>query len=120
MKGKERVPQEALVVSEESFEELLKPKLEESYVRALDLFNNCGPNISFDVTNVLYLASSQGKEKLDEVLDRLEEHYEKHLYYQDPEIRGIVRDNLLDINPTEVVFLRICTDVLGLEPNQPN
>ncbi|MFC1710064.1 hypothetical protein ACFL0F_00180 [Patescibacteria group bacterium] len=111
---------ESIIFSEETFKEILEPMLGDTYERALKLFRDCGPNLSFDITNVLHIASSQGEEKLDEVLERLEKHYNEHLAYQHPEIRGCVRDNLLGgINPTHAEFLRICSNVLGLEPNPP-
>ena len=107
------------LITEESFGELLKSSLGDTYGRALKIFHNYGPNLSFDVTNVLVHALSQGQEKVDTVIKRLEKHYDKHLAYQDPRIRGAVKDNLLDVNPTQAEFLRICTDVLELKPN-PN
>jgi len=102
-------------VSEENFRELLQPKLTESWDRALLVFNNYGPNLSFDVANVLLHAAGQGN--VDEILSLLEEHYEKHLQFQHPEIRGIVKDYLLNVNPTEEMFVRICTVNLKLQPN---
>lgn len=100
-------------VSEQQFCEILQPKLGDSWDRALTVFRDYGENLAFDVTNVLDHAANQGK--VDEVLGILEEHYEKHLYFQHPEIRGTVKDNLLDVNPTEGMFLRICQQTLGLQ-----
>jgi len=102
-------------VSEEKFRELLQPKLTEAWDRALLVFNNYGPNLSFDVANVLLHASKQ--DKVDEILKILEEHYETHLQFQHPEIRGTVSDRLLGVNPTKAMFLRICIDNLNLQPN---
>lgn len=100
-------------VSEKLFNELLQSKLGASWDRALRLFRNCGENLSYDVTNVLIHAADKGK--IEEVLKILEEHYESHLQFQHPEIRGQVRDNLLHVNPTQEVFLRICVQTLGLK-----
>lgn len=105
------------LINLDTFRDLLKPLLGENYERALALFHNYGPNLSFDVTNVLMQASSQGKDKVNTVMQRLEKHYEEHLCYQDPRIRGTIKDNLLGVNPTEAEFLRICEDVLALKPN---
>jgi hypothetical protein len=80
----------------------------------LAVFHNCGENLAWDVTNVLMHAVDKGK--VDEVLGILEEHYEKHLQFQHPDIRGTVEDRLLRVNPTEAVFLRICRNTLGLQP----
>jgi len=101
-------------VSEEEFETVLRAKLGSFWDRAIDLFRNCGPNLSYDVTNVLLLAVEQ--EKTDQVLSAIERHYEKHLKYQHPDIRGLVSNVLIGVNPTEVMFLDICTGVLGLQP----
>ena len=105
------------MVSERQFQKLLQPKLGESYERALTLFRGYAPNRSFDVTNVLHLATKQEQGKVDRVLAILEEHFDNHVGYQDPEIRGSVRDNLLNVNPTDQMFLRICEITLGLQPN---
>src|SRR3972149_10126347 len=106
---------EAPVVSEEKFQRLLQPRLTDQWDRAASLFKNYGPNLSFDVANVLIHAVDQGK--AEEILDILETHYEEHLQFQHPEIRGTVRDNLLAVNPTQTMFLRICTINLNLMPN---
>lgn len=103
-----------IVVNQEQFDQILRAKLGTSWDRALALFCNYGPNLGYDVTNVLLHASDQGR--LEEVLGILEEHYQSHLQYQHPEIRGTVRDRLLGVNPTRAMFLRIC-QLLGLQPN---
>ena len=100
-------------VSEQQFCEILQSRLGDSWDRALIVFRNCGKNLAFDVTNVLDHAAKQGK--VDEVLDILEKHYEKHLSLQHPKIRGTVEDGLLGVNPTQSMFLRICQQTLGLQ-----
>jgi len=101
-------------VSEQQFRDILQPKLGASWDRALTAFRNCGENLGYDVTNVLLHAADQGK--VDEVLGTLEEHYQSHLSFQHPEIRGTVSDRLLGVNPTQAMFLRICQQTLGLQP----
>jgi hypothetical protein len=102
-------------ISEQQFRDILQSKLGASWDRALSVFHNCGPNLAYDVTNVLLHATDQGK--VDEVLGILEEHYQSHLQFQHPEIRGTVSDRLLGVNPTQAMFLRICQQKLGLQPN---
>ena len=101
-------------VSEQEFCEDLQSKLGDSWDRALTVFRNCGENLAWDVTSVLIHAARQGK--VDEVLGILEEHYENHLQFQHPEIRGTVEDRLLGVNSTQQMFLRICRYTLGLQP----
>jgi len=102
-------------INEQQFRDILQSKLGVSWDRALTVFRNCGPNLGYDVTNVLLHATDQGK--VDEVLDTIEKHYQSHLQYQHPEIRGTVSDRLLGVNPTQAMFLRICEQTLGLQPN---
>ena len=99
-------------ISEQKFSELLKSGLDGSWERALGVFHDYGPNLSYDVTNVLLHAVDQGK--VDEVLCILEEHYKNHLQFQHPKIRGTVGNNF-GINPTEEMFLGICKKTLGLQ-----
>ncbi|MCX6813696.1 MAG: hypothetical protein NT078_00480 [Candidatus Azambacteria bacterium] len=70
--------------------------------------------MSYDVTNVFLHAVDKGK--VEEVLETLEKHYESHLQFQHPNIRGTVSDNLLGVNPTEIMFLRLCRHTLDLQP----
>jgi len=100
-------------VDEETFTEFLKAKLEDLWERALEVFNNCGSNLSFDVTNVIMHAIDQNK--VEDVLLILEKHYDEHLKFQHPDICGMVSDNLLGVNPTEAMFLRIYQDTLKLK-----
>ena len=100
--------------SEQQFCASLQSKLGDSWDRALAVFRNYGEHLSYDVTNVLLHAADQGK--TDEVLNILEEHYQNHLKFQHPQIRGNV-SNCLGVNPTEVMFLTICEKTLGLQPN---
>lgn len=101
-------------VNAEEFQAALKPRLGDLWERALTIFAFYGENLSFDVTNVLSHAADQ--DKVEEVLKILEEHYESHLRFQHPEIRGTVEDLLLGVNPTQAMFLRIFEDTLGLKP----
>jgi len=102
-------------IDEKQFSDILQSNLGASWNRALAVFRNCGQNLGYDVTNVLLHAADQGK--VDEVLGILEEHYNNHLQYQHPEIRGTVSDRLLGVNPTQAMFLSICQQTLGLQPN---
>ncbi|TSC92371.1 MAG: hypothetical protein CEN89_736 [Candidatus Berkelbacteria bacterium Licking1014_7] len=102
-------------IDEQQFRDILQSKLGAAWDRAFTAFRNYGPNLGYDVTNVLLHAADQGK--VDEVLGILEEHYQSHLQYQHPEIRGTVGDRLLGVNPTQAMFLRICQQTLGLQPN---
>jgi hypothetical protein len=101
-------------VTEQDFAKLLKDRLDDSWERGLALFQACGPNLTFDVTNVLLHAVD--KNKVNEVLTQLEEHEKTHLRFQHPEIRGHV-NNVFGSNPTTALFLSICKDTLGLKPN---
>ena len=100
-------------INEGKFEQLLRGRLGGHWERALTVFRNCGPNLAYDVTNVLLHAA--GGSKVAEVLGILEKHFREHLQFQHPEIRGTVSS--LGVNPTEVMFLGICRDTLGLKPN---
>ena len=102
-------------LSEKKFCEIMQPKLGGLFNRALDVFKNCGPNLGWDVANVLLRATDQGK--VEVVLDIIEEHYRSHLSFQHPEIRGTV-SNLFGFNPTRETFVRICEKTLGLQPNK--
>jgi len=97
-------------VSERQFRKTLRSKLGTSWDRALFIFRNCGPNLAYDVSNVLIEAVAEGR--VEQVLDILEEHYRNHLRYQDPKIRGIVGEGF-GINPTQTMFLRIYRKTLG-------
>jgi hypothetical protein len=103
-----------LKVTESFFNDTLKTKLGGDYDRALTLFRNCGPNLGWDVTNVLMHAAEKGK--VNEVLGMLEEHYENHLKFQHPDARGMIGKAAAGGNPTEALFLQICDETLGLKP----
>lgn len=104
-------------VTERQFAQLLNLKLQEGhYERALRLFRECEP-MHYDITNVLLHAHAQGPEQVENVLVMLEEHYHTHLYFQDPEIRGTVEN--AGVNPTELLLLHICREILKLEPAEP-
>jgi len=99
-------------VSEKVFAKLFTSALEpEDFARALILHRNYGPALSWDVTNVLLHAVDRGA--VQRVLEELEQHWERHLQFQHPEIRG--RVCAADTgNATENMFLCVCTDVLDL------
>ena|SRR5579885_1127936 len=80
--------------------------------RARKVFDDYGPLLRWDVTNVLLHAID--KKKVDEVLAILEKHYREELSYQHPEIRGTVGAK------TGAVLVGICRDTLGLEVNDPS
>jgi len=103
-------------INEKLFEALLKKRLGQFWDRAHAVFHNYGRQMSNEITNILLHALN--KEKVDEVLMALEQHFEKHLQHQHPEARGRVRDNLLGTNPTETVFFGIYTETLGLKPTE--
>lgn len=91
-------------VDEATFEEILKLLLGDSYERALTLFHNC-QNLSFDIANVLRLAVRT--ESAEEALAELEQHYREYLFYQDPEIRGLITNNMMRVSPTAALLLRL-------------
>lgn len=104
------------VIDEKIFDKMLKDKLPGGcYERALRIFQNYGKNLSWDVTNVLLWAVDNSPHKIVEVFEVLEEHWEKHLQFQHPEIRGMVSGEF-GKNPTQVMFIRICKEVLRLQP----
>jgi len=104
------------IISEEIFEALLKNRLGQFWDRAHAVFHNYGRQMSHEITNILLHALD--KEKVDDALTVLEQHFEKHLQYQHSEARGRVRDNLLGTNPTETMFFGIYTETLGLKPTE--
>ena len=98
------------VVKEEDFSALLKEKLEDSYNRSLKVLKDYGESVSWDIANVLLGAVD--KQKVGEVLDILEKHFEEiDLGRQHPEARGTYKSKA-----TEAMFMRICNEVLGLKP----
>ena len=102
------------VVTKDAFLEIFSAKLGEKFDQALAVFLEYGRILSYDVTNVLLHASDKGK--VDEVLWVLENHYETHLQFHHPDIRGTVVDEF-GINATQSMFTTICTEVLGLQPS---
>ncbi len=102
-------------VSKERFSELLQQRLGDHFQRAQTIFDNYGGHLSFDVTNVLLHASDQGK--VEEILTMLEEHWQSHLQFQHPEVRGTVYSSL-GINETRIMLESICKNWLKLQPSQ--
>ncbi|MCH7605206.1 hypothetical protein IID24_04445 [Patescibacteria group bacterium] len=101
-------------INRERFDRLLKEKLGSSYSRALTVFENWGEALSWDVANVLRHAADQGK--IEEVLSKLETHWEEHLKLQHPDVRGRVTGSV-GVNPTQALLLDICERVLQLQPS---
>jgi len=101
------------IISEKQFREILETGLENHIDRALTTFNNFGKMLSYDVTNVMPHAVD--KKKVEEVLSTLEKHWEEHLQYQHPEIRGTV-ESMPGVNLTQRMFLDVCTKALALTP----
>jgi hypothetical protein len=100
-------------VSEDIFRDVLGPKLGGEFERAVTVFKNYGHHLGLGVSNVLLHAVEQGN--VDEVLKVLEKHYDDHLKYQHPDIRGTVRNDL-GVNETKAMFTSLYIDVLGFEP----
>lgn len=101
-------------ITESVFRDVLKEKLGDLWERGQTLFRNYGENLQWDVTNILMHASNKGK--VSEVLALLEEHYTSFLQFQHPEIRGILKDAIIGRNPTDILFCKICEEVLELQP----
>ncbi len=100
------VQQTLLRVSEDEFSSLLRPKVDdEQYRRAHTLFCNYQRQLSFDITNVLLAAFRAGE--FEDALQQLERYFREDLVYQDPEIRGMIVDNLLGVNPTQSLLVRM-------------
>jgi hypothetical protein len=99
------------VVSEEKFREVFGPKLGQHIDRSVVVLNDFGPQLSYDVANVMLHAADKGKE--DEVLTILEKHWKEHLQFQHPDIRGTV-ESMPGVNQTQQMFLRICKETLAL------
>ena len=102
------------IITKERFEQLFKGKLGEYYDRALLIFEQYGKVLSWDVANVLLHAIDKGK--IGDVLLELERHWEENLRFQHPDIRGKVKDQLLNINKTEMMFKRIFSIILQIQP----
>jgi len=102
------------VVTKGMFKKLLKGRLGDLYDEAETILEDFGPFLSFDVANVLTHAADQGQDKVTEVLAILGRHFEEHLKFQHPDIRGTVRDDF-GINETEAMFLDVCRRVLTLQ-----
>ncbi|MFA5934458.1 MAG: hypothetical protein WC827_01040 [Candidatus Paceibacterota bacterium] len=103
------------VIGEERFRKILKEMPERYLNRAVNVLNNFGPLLSFDVANVMLHATNRDRE--DEVLIILEKHWEEHLKLQHPDIRGTV-ESAPGVNKTKLMFLQICRDTLVITPIQ--
>jgi hypothetical protein len=99
-----------IIINEKQFQKVLGSKLGTSLDRALVVFHNYGKHCGWDITNVLLHATD--KKKVEEVLNILEKHYNDHLQFQHPEIRGKVGDHLLGVNSTHAMFSRLFRDTL--------
>ena len=98
----------------ENSRKILKNKLGLLYERAEKVFNNYGEKLSFDVANVLMHAVDRDVKTVKEVLGLLEKHFDKHLVFERPDVRGELC-NSLGVNETQVMFLFICEKTLGLK-----
>lgn len=102
------------VISEKQFREALEEKLGENTDRAVQILNRYGKLLSYDVFNVMLHGVDQHKEL--EILDLLEEHWQKQLQWLHPDIRG--RIETAGVNQTEEFFKNICTKTLELRPTR--
>ena len=101
------MPVARFIVTEENFRKALGQRLGESFDRALTIFRGYGEYRSADVTNSLIIAAKKGK--IGEVIGVLEEHWDKDLKYEHPEIRGKFLN-------TEIMFIvKIYKGILGLK-----
>ena len=98
-------------ISEAVFAELAKERLGNDWDKALQTFRNYGPHLSFDVANVMLKAAEGGMAR--EILSILDRHYDEHLQFQHPQIRGMV--TVAGRNPSKDLIVRISTEQLGLE-----
>lgn len=80
----------SVIVAKEDYDRMVLAKIEDKNQRerASKVFDDYGPNLAFDVFNIMLHAI--GLEKIPEVLVILEQHYREHLSFQHPEIRGTV------------------------------
>lgn len=109
------------VITKEKFVECLEKKVLDLggtglWSRVLAFFEECenSPPLAWDVTNIFMYAVDQGKDKVEEVLELLKEHYEDHLQGQHPEIRGQVAGDF-NVNLTHELLTKIRDDVLKVE-----
>ena len=100
------------IVTPESFRETFEEKLGDKFDKVLELFELYGEGLSVDFTNMFLHAADQ--DKVDEVLAILQAHYDDHLNFQHPDIRGSVSDSL-GVNRTHGMFQSLCTETLGLQ-----
>lgn len=103
------------IITEKVFSEILQEKLGDLYTRAKTVFENFGSILSYDVTNALLHAVDY--QKVAEVLAILESHFDEHLEYQHPKIRGTV-SNCLGINETEKMFIELYQKTFSLMANK--
>ncbi len=92
-------------VNEQTFRLVLERQLGDSFERALMVFQGYGKHLSYQVYYTMMFAVAYGE--VPNVLAVLEEHFDIHLYFQHPEIRGLVTDSLLGVNETLQLFSRI-------------
>jgi hypothetical protein len=85
--------------------------LGKDWERAVDIFQNYGPEFSFGVATVLIYAV--GRKKIEEVMNILEEHYRKRPRIRNPRMRGADK-RTLDPVDTEKKILYIYKEVLGI------
>ena len=75
-----------LLITPLQFTRILKDDLGPQWSRALAVFDNFGERLSIEVTNALIQAADSGN--VEEVLQSLEEYFERYLSKDPPEERG--------------------------------
>ena len=100
-----------LKISERQFATHLKERLGKHYDRGLKLFFVCGENFSFDLASILFWATDQEEEIVEEILDLLEEHFEEHLQQQTSLVEVVQMENGLTF--TRSLWVEISDKVLG-------
>ena len=100
-------------ITEKQFIDLLSQKLDHvDLKRAVALFRNYGPATGAEVLNVLLHATE--RRKVISVITALEIHWDRHLQFQHPYVRGTIRGPHGE-NATENMFLDVRSAILRLD-----
>lgn len=100
-------------VTKQAFADLLQEKLGEKFPRAEIIFANYGERLSQQVSNALLHAADQDIGKIETILKKLEDYWERHLIYKHPEQRGT------EYNPgVFLMFEELFSKTLGITPAQ--
>lgn len=83
--------------------------------RAIEMFKKYGEVYSSDMLNVFLHATDQ--EKVGEVLEVLEAHFEEQLSYQHPDARGHLVDSMGQDRTINMFVEDLYEGVLGLQPS---